>query len=156
MKSLITRWNLQPLYPIGLPCTRCSPVHNCRKFSTVLGPEGVSNGGEIHLSANSSNFRRPEGIPEMDMSRKTTGFEVVIFWKKQIRLLSDCDNCSNRQECNSTDTLYHPVYAFPFSSSYYSHRMRRVWHLWSRKRAQKCEECGGSGICEHGRQKARC
>ena len=37
MKSFMTRWKIDPLYPVGWSCFKYSPVHNCRKFSHVLG-----------------------------------------------------------------------------------------------------------------------
>ena len=56
MKSLLTRWKVEPLYP-----KPASPVHSCLKFSAVLGT--------------SSPYRPitilPAGAPPMSMSMKT-------------------------------------------------------------------------------------
>jgi hypothetical protein len=47
MKSLMTRWNLLPLYPTGMPAGRYSPVHSClqvSKHGRVVGGEGEDVG----------------------------------------------------------------------------------------------------------------
>lgn len=50
------RWNLDDLYPWGLPeASLVSPVQNWRKFSAVLGV----------TSLKSSNVMRPSGSPVM-------------------------------------------------------------------------------------------
>lgn len=51
--TLTIRWNLEPLYPCGLPLTLYSPVQNWRKFSAVRGT----------TSLKSSNVIRPNGSP---------------------------------------------------------------------------------------------
>ena len=58
-----TRWKIALLYPCGCPLTLCSPVHNWRKFSAVLGT----------ISSNNSILTRPAGVSPMLMSKKTTG-----------------------------------------------------------------------------------
>jgi len=63
MKSLITLWKVEPLYPRGTPSLFNSPVQNCLKFSAVLGT----------MSAYSSIKIRPISTPPTLTSKNTTG-----------------------------------------------------------------------------------
>lgn len=76
MKSFMTLWKLAPLYPIGTPSLRYSPVQNWRKFSLVLGQTSEYN----------SIIIRPISWKKIDIShtqnKKRTDAssdEVVIF-----------------------------------------------------------------------------
>ena len=62
MNSVITRWNMDPLYDSGFPLAALapfSPVHKHRKFSTVLG----------QMSARSVISKRPAGLFPIAMSK---------------------------------------------------------------------------------------
>ena len=64
MKSLITLWKLDPLYPNPF-----SPVHRALKFSHVLGTTSALRVISI----------RPAGDPPMVMSKKQTGLAMVTM-----------------------------------------------------------------------------
>ena len=61
MKSVITLWNGDPLYPNPF-----SPVHNYLKFSAVLGTTLLNNSKTI----------RPAGLALISMSKNTLGFAI--------------------------------------------------------------------------------
>ena len=53
---------------MGRPASRNSPVHNCLKFSAVLGT----------TSAKSSTLTLPAGKPPIEISKKTTGLSGCL------------------------------------------------------------------------------
>jgi hypothetical protein len=59
---VITRWKVEPLYPKPF-----SPVQRARKFSAVRGT----------TSARRVISMRPSGEPLADISKKTTGLDMV-------------------------------------------------------------------------------
>lgn len=83
-----TRWKLAPLYPVGTPFRRNSPVHICRKFSAVLGT----------TSAKSSICIRPAGTPPIATSaagRQRGVASAAWYCHRTALLLGSCPSGAN-------------------------------------------------------------
>ena len=71
IKSFITLWKVDPLYPTGILFCLNSPVQNWRKFSAVFGT----------ACAKSSILSLPTATSLIDISKKTIGFfGSNLFW----------------------------------------------------------------------------
>lgn len=93
MKSLITRWKVDPLYPIGISSRLYSPVQNWRKFSQVLGTTSANssiiilpiscnkddNDNEAVLNKIQKETNHRTVVPTL-ISRNTTGLLGLRSW----------------------------------------------------------------------------
>ena len=64
MKSLMTLWKDEFLYPKGTPSLFISPVQNCRKFSAVRGTTSANNSIKTRPIA-----RVQDSVTAMDIAR---------------------------------------------------------------------------------------
>ena len=122
MKSLMTLWNVEFLYPKGTPSFFISPVQNCRKFSAVRGtmsaynsirmrPKNVMVKYKTHFAR--EKFEGPHGhlpisTPPTLTSKKTTGLWGCRSWPGKINVTFKIIGKQKIIVCNSN--IWGPVY----------------------------------------------